>query len=842
MLDGGTLLGAWRDNDFCEDDWDDIDLTTFIDQWDKKDAIISLAEKAGFSLYHSWDIVDDNTPQLAFKKDGCKIDLMFKKQRGDKFYWCVYGRNRRVYKEVFAGYYLEREKIKFQGLKFERPEEIDGYLRARYGNWKTPVHRKDYSCYKNDGCIVEERQVIKYKKAVCWGVWDMLHEGHLNLLERAKECCDELIVGVSNDKYCKKTKKKTPFFDFKHRIKVIRSLKIVSEAYEQGPDFTKKDLVKLVKPDAVIVGDDWKGKDWDGARLGLPVVYLPYTEGVCSTDLREKIKTYKAGGADMSNLTAIIINFLRPEYTKVCVESLKKLYPTINIIVGENGEQDDDLEDFLNKYNCQYVLLPFDSGVCYARNRLVEQVKTDYVMISDNDFYFDTGAKVEEMMKFMNANDFDLVGGRISERGEVKNYQGFFTFFDDYLKTDALNINRVKYDYDKASGLNYTKVDLVFNYFVAKTDFVLDNKWCEEIKVAYEHSLWFVSLKKKNAKIAFSPDPIVVHKPEWVKIDNTKYLPYRSRLSDKVAFFKHLGLKYTIGMNGRVHSLDTVDIRKSVAEKNGGKFDILIKTINRPASLEKLLFSIVEFYPHATILVGDDAKKFDKTYYVKLWDKMIKKGFKNKPTAFNLPFDIGLSAGRNFLAAKSNAKYKLFVDDDFVFTKDTKIEKMLELAQMDDSIGVVGGLLFNENGREAHFEANLSKDDRDLVMTDISRDYKTYKNIEYQNADIVLNFALVKHEVLQDMLWDDNIKIMGEHTDFFWRLKKRGKYRVIYTPEVSAQHIKDLSVKSYKELRSRKEFLKLLFIKHDIDRLVYPSGFCYQYDRETDAITNYRVR
>ena len=128
------------------------------------------------------------------------------------------------------------------------------------------------------------------------GVFDMFHIGHLNVLKRAKEQCDYLIVGVSTDELVMKEKNKLPVIPFADRVSIVRSIKFVDEVVPQ----TNKDKLSAYlhmerKFDKMFVGSDWKGTEaWKKyeqqfAPYGVEIVYLPHTEGISSSILRERL-------------------------------------------------------------------------------------------------------------------------------------------------------------------------------------------------------------------------------------------------------------------------------------------------------------------------------------------------------------------------------------------------------------------------------------------------------------------------------------------------------------------------------------------------------------------------
>lgn len=136
-----------------------------------------------------------------------------------------------------------------------------------------------------------EKKIIGYTT----GVYDMFHIGHLNILRRAKEMCDYLIVGVSTDECVQSYKNKTPIIPFDQRAAIVEAIKYVDEVVPQET-MDKVDFLKKRHFDVMFHGDEWKGTDLynhyeaEFAKLGARIEYLTHTEGISSSLLREKIK------------------------------------------------------------------------------------------------------------------------------------------------------------------------------------------------------------------------------------------------------------------------------------------------------------------------------------------------------------------------------------------------------------------------------------------------------------------------------------------------------------------------------------------------------------------------
>ena len=134
----------------------------------------------------------------------------------------------------------------------------------------------------------------KYKVGYTTGVFDLFHIGHLNILRRAKEQCDYLIVGVTTDELCQMRKNKPPIIPQCDRVAIVEAIRYVDQVILQD-DMDKLRPVKEYCVDAVFVGSDWKGTPaWDSyekafAQVGCTVVYLDHTDGISSSILRERL-------------------------------------------------------------------------------------------------------------------------------------------------------------------------------------------------------------------------------------------------------------------------------------------------------------------------------------------------------------------------------------------------------------------------------------------------------------------------------------------------------------------------------------------------------------------------
>lgn len=148
--------------------------------------------------------------------------------------------------------------------------------------------------YKMDGGRLSTRPQIKV--GYLSGTFDLFHIGHLNLLRRAKEHCDYLVVGIHKDA---SHKGKQAFIPFEERADIVRNIKYVDEVIQSEPEDSDVYTKDIVKYDYLFVGSDYKGTERFNryeayfADKGVEIIYFPYTKGTSSTQLRDYLDSVK---------------------------------------------------------------------------------------------------------------------------------------------------------------------------------------------------------------------------------------------------------------------------------------------------------------------------------------------------------------------------------------------------------------------------------------------------------------------------------------------------------------------------------------------------------------------
>lgn len=127
------------------------------------------------------------------------------------------------------------------------------------------------------------------KRVITYGTFDLLHYGHINLLERAKALGDYLIVALSTDEFNRDSKHKACYFTYEERRRMLEAIRYVDLVIPETCWEQKRSDVVTYQADVFVMGDDWKGK-FDFLSDLCQVVYLPRTPEISSSQIKSDLK------------------------------------------------------------------------------------------------------------------------------------------------------------------------------------------------------------------------------------------------------------------------------------------------------------------------------------------------------------------------------------------------------------------------------------------------------------------------------------------------------------------------------------------------------------------------
>ncbi|MDE5758138.1 MAG: adenylyltransferase/cytidyltransferase family protein, partial [Allobaculum sp.] len=139
------------------------------------------------------------------------------------------------------------------------------------------------------------------RKVITYGTYDLFHQGHYNLLKRAKELGDYLIVGVTTDNFDLERGKLNVCNNLMERIESVKATGLADQIIIEEYTGQKIDDIKKYDVEIFAIGSDWEGK-FDYLNEFCKVVYLPRTQGISSTQLREERPTVRLGLIGTGNI------------------------------------------------------------------------------------------------------------------------------------------------------------------------------------------------------------------------------------------------------------------------------------------------------------------------------------------------------------------------------------------------------------------------------------------------------------------------------------------------------------------------------------------------------------
>ena len=292
-----------------------------------------------------------------------------------------------------------------------------------------------------------------------------------------------------------------------------------------------------------------------------PKEYLKYLYGENweIPDKNWKFQNFRSTDNEYKAITAIVPTFMRNDSITKLVKSFCALYPDIPLIIGNQNQEELEF-DFPN---VKVIELKEDCGLSLARNKLVSNVKTEFTLLLDDDFTCIKNTDIYKLLEvFSYHKDIGIVGGRLYDNNQVKSYEKFLFIMDKILVSiDAAKlIEQNIIEKHQINRITFGIADIIYNFFLAKTDVLKKYPWDNKHKIHSEHIDFFINLKKNsNVKVAYVPEVLIQHDHAN---NSLEYKALRKRM-----YYNYIYEKYGIEKGYTIGEASIVNYKENIIEK-----------------------------------------------------------------------------------------------------------------------------------------------------------------------------------------------------------------------------------------------------------------------------------
>lgn len=212
----------------------------------------------------------------------------------------------------------------------------------------------------------------------------------------------------------------------------------------------------------------------------------------------------------IDDVTIAVTAFERPWCLEKLVASIRRYYPTIRIVVADNGEAKADVEV------SKYLVLPYNCGIAMSRNMLVREARTPYIVMLEDDFEFTEETKLERFIDVLdNVPEAGLVGGANRtyggyfeyHNGEFVSYSCDFDLFRGTLSSFPSSQKMTVTE----KGTPYRICDMTWNFFMARRELFDDHLWDDRLRVAEHYEFFWRIKKNRKWRVAYTPSVVCNH-------------------------------------------------------------------------------------------------------------------------------------------------------------------------------------------------------------------------------------------------------------------------------------------------------------------------------------------
>lgn len=286
-----------------------------------------------------------------------------------------------------------------------------------------------------------------------------------------------------------------------------------------------------------LVGNAWRALK-DGGKL---VVFGPKPACISEFMFEENkdgsFSKYEKHENWQKNVTAVVTTYESHEVAKQCIESIRKHYPDMRVVVADNSKNPKRIEGSL------LVKLPEDAGLSASRNAGVLHVNTPYVFLTDDDQHVEDGESLKKMYDSMIDNELDIVGGSVvhSIAKVPSDYTGLIYRYPTSVE--------LKHGCHKTLPDGTDIVDITMNFFMARKETLEKVKWRRQLKIC-EHMDFFLRAKEMGVKVGNVKSARCNH----LKAQGTRNGVYREHRNRKNKFngilMRALGIESCTHFNG----------------------------------------------------------------------------------------------------------------------------------------------------------------------------------------------------------------------------------------------------------------------------------------------------